>query len=159
MLKYLTAVFCICVLVGCKKDLNYIYAFNLNGVSEKGDTYTATYRFDTVAALHEFAGNFYIGSQADSNYVQLSFSGSNYITAGTYYTGIVNPGNTVCSFAYNKGHVYYTNVSGILEILQIDTGLHVMKGNFQFKAVNTQNSADTVVINNGGFSGVKYDIQ
>ena len=156
---YFMVALSICLLAGCKKDLNYSYAFNLNGVAEHGDNYTAVYHLDTVAALQEFAAEFYIGNSTDTNYVQLSFSGDHYITPGTYYTGITNAGNTICSFAYNKRHTYYSNVSGILEILQMDTVHHFLKGNFQFKAVNNMNSADTVFITNGGFAGMKYTIQ
>ena len=158
MLKYLTLLIVVCLIAGCKKDLNYIYAFNLNGTAEHGNSYTATYQFDTTAALREFAANFYIGSFTDTNYVQISFSGNNYITPGTYYSGITNPGNTVCSFAYNNLHKYYSNVSGIIEILQIDTTLHIIKGNFQFKAVSNSNLADTAYITNGSFASVKYSI-
>lgn len=159
MYKYLIVLIAICLIAGCKKDLNYNYAFNLNGVAEHGDNYTATYRFDTVAALREFAADFYIGNVVDTNYVEISFSGNTYITVGTYYTGITNPGNTVCSFAYINMHKYYSNVSGILEIVQIDTMLHTLKGNFQFKAVSNINSADSVVVTNGGFAGIKYVVQ
>lgn len=159
MNKYLIALLTICVISGCKKDLSYNYAFNLNGVAEHGDNYTAAYHLDTVAALQEFVANFYIGSVTDTNYVQMSFSGNSYIAPGTYYTGITNPGNTVCSFAYNNKHTYYTNVSGILEILQMDTVLHTLKGNFQFKAVNTIHFTDSVTITNGGFAAIKYVVQ
>ena len=159
MFKYLILLAGICVFAGCKKDLNYIYAFNLNGVAERGDNYTANYHFDTVAGLQEFVANFYIGSMSDTNYVQLSFSGNNYITAGTYYSGIINPGNTVCSFAYNNLHTYYTNVSGILQITQMDTIGHILKGNFQFRAVSNANQADSALITNGSFESVQYQIQ
>jgi hypothetical protein len=159
MIKYLTLLLCICILACCKKDLNYIYAFSLNGIAEQGNNYSATYHYDTTAALQEFAANFYIANVTDTNYVQISFSGNNYITPGTYYSGIINPGNTMCSFAYNNKHKYYTNVSGILQITQIDTNLRILKGNFQFKAVNTQSPFDTAVVSNGGFAAVKYLIQ
>jgi hypothetical protein len=159
MIKYLTLLLGLCMIAGCKKDLNYIYAFNLNGVAEHGNSYSATYHFDTASALQEFAANFYIGSMSDTNYVQISFSGNNYITPGTYYTGVINPGNTICSFAYNNLHTYYTNVSGILQVVQIDTIGHILKGNFQFKAVSNLNASDTVVISNGSFESVKYQIE
>ena len=159
MIKNLALLLLICFAAGCKKDLSYIYAFNLNGVAERGNNYSATYQYDTAAGLHEFAANFYIGNMTDTNYVQVSFSGNGYIAPGTYYSGITNPGNTVCSFAYNNMHTYYSNVTGILEIVQIDTVLRSLKGNFQFKAVSNANYNDTVIVTNGGFSGVKYIIQ
>ena len=159
MTRVLFLLISISFLAGCKKDLSDSYAFYLNGVSERGNNYTATYHLDTAAELQEFAANFYIGNVIDTNYVQISFSGNNYITPGTYYTGITNPGNTVCSFAYNKGHNYYTNVSGILEIRQSDTIGRSLKGNFQFKAVSTINTADTIVVANGAFAGIRYNIQ
>ena len=143
-------------LAGCKKDLNYNYAFNVNGVSCNGDNYSAYYRYDTVALLHEFVADFYIGKVTDTNYVEISFSGNGYIIPGDYYTGITNPGNTLCSFAYVKNHLYYTNVSGIIQILQADTIGHVLKGNFQFIA---DNSGDTVKVTNGSFAGIRYVIQ
>jgi hypothetical protein len=156
MIKYLILFLGLCIIAGCKKDLNYIYAFNVNGVARHGNNYTATYHFDTAASLQEFAANFYIGNASDTNYVQISFSGNGYITPGTYYSGIINPGNTVCSFAYNNLHNYYSNVSGILQIVQIDTVGHILKGNFQFKAVSNVNSSDTAVITNGSFASVQY---
>jgi len=159
MNKYLIALLALCLISACKKDLSYNYAFYLNGVSEHGDNYTALYHLDTIAQLQEFAANFYIGNVSDTNYVQVSFSGNSYIAPGTYYTGITNPGNTVCSFAYNIKRTYYTNVSGILEILQIDTALHTLKGNFQFKAVNNAHSSDSVNVTNGAFSAIKYVVQ
>ena len=119
----------------------------------------AAYNYDTVARLQEFAANFYIGAVADSNYVQVSFSGNNYIVPGTYYSGVTNPYNTTCSFAYVKNHIYYANVTGILQILQIDNVGHNVKGNFQFSAANTTNANDTVIISNGAFSGINYIIQ
>ncbi len=159
MKKYLALLLGLCLIAGCKKDLNYNYAFNLNGVAERGDNYSATYHFDTVAGLQEFVANFYIGNISDTNYVQISFSGNHYILPGTYYTGIINPGNTVCSFAYNNFHTYYSNVTGILQVVQIDTVGRSLKGNFQFKAVNNVNNADSVVVSNGSFESVKYQIE
>ena len=159
MKKRLFLVIILTALAGCKKDLTYSYAFNIDGVSYHGENYSAAYRLDTVAALQEFATDFYIGNATDTNYVQVSFSGNNYIAVGTYYTGITNANNTVCSFAYNKGHTYYANTSGVLQILQIDTIGHSIKGNFQFSAVNNNNSADTVHVSNGAFSGIRYTSQ
>ena len=159
MKKCLILIIILTAITGCKKDLTYSYAFNVNGVAYHGDNYTAVYRLDTVAALQEFASDFYIGNATDTNYVQVSFSGNNYIAVGTYYTGITNANNTVCSFAYNKGHTYYANTSGVLQILQIDTIAHAMNGNFQFNAVNNNNSADTVRVSNGAFSGIRYTTQ
>jgi hypothetical protein len=154
--KYLIVLFGLCVMAGCKKELSYSYAFNVGATAYKGNNYTATYQYDTAARLQEFAANFYIGNVTDTNYVQVSFSGNSYIVPGTYYTGVVNPYNTTCSFAYVKNHVYYANVSGILQIVEIDNVGHTIKGNFQFSAANT---IDTVVISNGAFSGINYVIQ
>ena len=159
MKKYLIVLLVLCAIAGCKKALNYSYAFDVDATLDKGNNYTAIYQYDTVARLQEFAANFYVGSIADSNYVQVSFSGNNYVVPGTYYSGIVNPYNTRCSFAYLKNHIYYANVTGILQISQIDIAGHNVKGNFQFSAVNTTNTTDTVVISNGAFSGINYVIQ
>ena len=156
MKKLLSIVFAICCVAGCKKDLSYRYGFNVNGVACQGNSYSAYYHYDTVAALNEFASDFYIGNVADTNYVQLSFSGSGYIAPGVYYSGVTNPGNTQCSFAYVKNHLYYTDVSGIIEVTQIDTVAHNVKGNFQFSAAN---AGDTVHVTNGSFAGIKYIIQ
>ena len=156
MNRLLILLLCLCAISGCKKDLNYNYAFNLNGTAYNGNNYTAFYQFDTAASLHEFVADFYIGNVTDTNYVQVSFSGNGYIAPGTYYTGIINPGNTVCAFAYNKSHKYYTNVSGIMQILEADTIRHVLKGNFQFTAAN---SGDTVSVTNGSFAGINYVIE
>ena len=153
MFPILLAIYC---LSGCKKDLSYSYGFSVNGVGCQGNTYSAYYKYDTVATLNEFAADFYIGNVADTNYVQISFSGNGYIMPGVYYSGVTNPGNTQCSFAYNKNHLYYTDVSGIIEILQIDTVAHKIKGNFQFSAANAR---DTVRVTNGSFAGIKYLIQ
>lgn len=159
MNKFLAVLVCLGLFTGCKRPLNYNYAFDVNGTTERGNTYTAIYQFDTAAALKEFAADFYIGSPVDTNYVQVSFSSNNYIMPGTYYTGITNAENTVCSFAYNNKHTYYSNVTGILQITRIDTVLHNLKGSFQFKAVNTTNYADTVNVTDGGFSGINYVTQ
>jgi hypothetical protein len=156
MKKIIALLLCLCLLAGCKKDLNYNYAFNVNAVACNGDNFTAFYRYDTAASLREFVADFYVGKVTDTNYVEVSFSGNEYIVPGDYYTGITNPGNTLCSFAYIKNHVYYTNVSGILQILQDDTVGHVLKGNFQFTAAN---SGDTVKITNGSFAGIRYVVQ
>lgn len=159
MTRFLILFLFITLAAGCKKDLSTRYAFDLNGVTYRGDNYNATYHLDTLSGLQEFAANFYIGNITDTNYVQVSFSGSRFIGPGTYYSGITNPYSTVCSFAYNKSHTYYTNVTGIVQITQIDTIGHNMKGSFQFKAVNTLNSTDTVWVTNGGFSGINYVIE
>ena len=151
--------FVLSAIAGCKKELTYSYAFDVSGTADRGNNYNAYYQFDTAAGLQEFAANFYIGSAVDSNYVQISFSGNNYIVPGTYYSGIVNPNNTICSFAYVNNHVYYANVTGIVQILQNDNVAHTIKGNFQFSAVNTTNTNDTVIISNGAFSGINYVIQ
>jgi hypothetical protein len=156
--RVLILILCVLTMAGCKKELSYKYAFNLNGTAYRGDTYTASYDLDTVAGLREFVADFYIGKITDTNYVQVSFSGNNYVTPGTYYSGILNPGNTLCSFAY-VNHVYYTNITGIVQISQIDTVARNLSGSFQFKAVSNANSADSVVVTNGGFSGVNYIIQ
>ncbi len=156
MKKLLPIILTFCCLIGCKKDLSYSYGFIVNGVAHQGNTYSAYYLYDTVAALNEFAADFYIGNVTDTNYVQVSFSGNGYILPGVYYSGVTNPGNTQCSFAYNKNHLYYTDVSGIIEILQIDTVAHKIKGNFQFSAAN---AGDTVHVTNGSFAGIKYIIQ
>ena len=159
MKKYILLFIALGLLGGCKKELSYNFAFNLNGTTYRGDNYSATYNLDTVAGLREFAADFYIGNTSDTNYVQVSFSGSNYILPGTYYSGITNVNNTHCSFAYNKNHVYYNNVTGIVEILQIDTVGHKIKGNFQFKAASSIGAADTVMVTNGAFSGISYSVQ
>jgi hypothetical protein len=143
-------------MAGCKKSLNYNYAFNVNGSAYQGDNYTAVYQYDTAAALWELAANFYINSAVDTNYVQVSFSGNHYITPGTYYSGVTYGSNTLCSFAYNKGHNYYSVVSGIVQIVQADTIGHVLKGNFQFTAANM---GDTINISNGAFAGINYVIE
>ena len=154
--KLLLIVLVICCLLGCKKDLSYSYAFSVNGVACQGNAYSAYYHYDTVAALNEFSADFYIGNVTDTNYVQVSFSGNGYIMPGVYYSGITNPGNTQCSFSYTKNHLYYTDVSGIIEITQIDTTVHKIKGNFQFSAAN---AGDTAHVTNGSFAGIKYIVQ
>jgi hypothetical protein len=159
MLRYLLLLLMFCTIAGCKKELSYSYAFSVGGTAYNGYNYFAYYKFDTTAALHEFAANFYFGNAADSNYVQVSFSGNNYVVPGTYYSGVVNPNNTVCSFAAYQSHVYYSNVSGIVQVQQIDTVGHNIKGNFQFNAVSTVNASDTLVITNGAFSGIHYVIE
>lgn len=159
MKKYILLFLGLGLLGACKKELSYNFAFILNGVTYRGDNYSATYNLDTVAGLREFAADFYIGSTSDTNYVQVSFSGNSFIAPGTYYSGVNNINNTQCSFAYNKNHVYYNNVSGIVEILQIDTISHKIKGNFQFKAVSSVNAADTVRVTNGAFSAINYHVQ
>ena len=156
MNRILILLLCLGTLAGCKKSLNYNYAFNVNGTPCQGNNYTAIYQYDTAASLWELAANFYINSSIDTNYVQISFSGNNYITPGTYYTGAVYGGNTMCSFAYNKRHTYYSAVAGIIQILQADTIEHVLKGSFQFTAANL---GDTITISNGAFAGINYVIQ
>jgi len=147
------------ILSGCKKDLNYRYAFDVNGALCQGNNYTAFYQYDTAAGLHEFVADFYIGSVSDTNYVQLSFSGNNYITVGTYYSGITNPGNTVCSFGYYKNHIYYNNIIGIVQVTQSDTVAHSLKGSFQFSALSNVNPSDSVQVTNGAFAGINYVIE
>ncbi len=145
-------------MAGCKKELSYSYAFDIGATPYRGNTYTANYQYDTAANLQEFAANFYIGSATDSNDVQVSFSGSNYVVPGTYYSGVVNPYNTTCSFAYFKNHIYYANVTGIVQILQADNVGHTLSGNFQFTAVNTSNTYDTIIVSNGAFSNITYSV-
>lgn len=159
MNRYLILLLVLCFITGCKKNLSYSYAFNVNGVVCRGDNYTAVYHLDTAAALQEFAANFYVGNVTDTTYVQVSFSGNNYVVPGTYYSGIINPYNTICSFAYNKNHTYYSNVTGLVQITQIDTVAHKLRGSFQFRAVSNVNANDTVTITNGGFSGINYIIE
>jgi hypothetical protein len=158
MKKYLFLLLALCAIPGCKKPLSYNYAFDISGTVYQGNNYTAYYQYDTAARLYEFAADFYIGPVVDTNYVQVSFSGNSYIVAGNYYSGVVNPYNTTCSFAYVKNHVYYSNVSGIVQILQIDTVGHSIKGNFQFKASSSA-PGDSVIVTNGAFSGINYVVQ
>ncbi len=159
MKKYILLLLALGLLGACKKELSYSFAFILDGNTYRGYNYTATYNLDTVAGLREFAADFYIGNFSDTNYVQVSFSSNNFVAPGIYYSGVNNINNTQCSFAYYKNHVYYNNVNGIVEILQIDTIGHKIKGNFQFKAVSSINARDSAIVTNGAFTGIRYTVQ
>jgi hypothetical protein len=157
-MKWLMLLGVICIAItGCNKELSYSYAFNINGVAYNANTYTATYHYNTTTLQWEFTGNYFIGNSADSNFVQIYFSGNQIISPGTYYTGVTNPYNTTCGFAYVKNRILYSSTSGILEITQIDTSGKKIKGNFQFAAAQA-NTADTLQITNGSFAN-QYKIQ
>jgi hypothetical protein len=149
---------CFMFLPGCKKDVFYNYAFNLNGVAENGYNYAASYHRDTAAGLFEFAAEFYVGAMANNNYVQISFAGPNHIPPGIYYTGVPYNGNT-CSFAYNNDTINYQAISGTLQIKSIDTVQRKMAGIFAFTAVSNLNYHDTASITTGAFANIVYTTQ
>jgi hypothetical protein len=147
------------IAASCKKKPDYAYAVYLNGISEKGYNYTASYHYDSISGLQQFNSKLLLNTSANNNYVQVNFSSLHYIVPGTYYTAIGNARQTTCSFGYNIDTIFYASVSGILQVTQIDTVNHKVTAHFQFVAVSDLNSADTITATEGIFDNITYKVQ
>ena len=154
MKKKVTVFFvCLLLLASCIKQetITTIFTFSSNGVQVSGNTYTASYKRDSVSGSHNFTANLYVGAKSNNNYIQINYSGAGYITPGTYNNGGI--------FSYIVDSTTYSETTGSLTISQIDTIAHKMSGNFQFSALNPAVTPSSLTITNGSFTALAYQVQ
>ncbi len=115
MKKYILLFIALGLLGGCKKELSYNFAFNLNGTTYRGDNYSATYNLDTVAGLREFAADFYIGNTSRLNMRMTFHGGALFYVEPDYY------GNDLRRISVSPNVVYMQQG----EFKQLNTGMYV----------------------------------
>ena len=153
-MRYFYALFMVSLLVaGCKKEATptYAYTFTANASNFSGNVYDASYIRDSVSGKLKFDAKFYIGAKTDYRYIELKFSGNNYIDTGSY--------TNVGPLTYNRdGHTYIEQY-GTYTINKLDTANQLISGTFQFTGYCSIETILYMNVTNGVFTNVKYVTQ
>ena len=153
-MKYFCALIVVLFLAaGCKKEATptYAYTFTANASDFSGNAYDASYLSDSATGKLKFDAKFYIGAKTDARFVELKFSGNNYVDTGTY--------NNNGALSYSRDGFLYLEQYGSYHIGKLDTANKLISGTFQFTGFCSVQSVLYMNVTNGVFTDVKYVTQ
>ena len=155
MKQFCFLVICLLLIAACKKTSdqpgNYAYSFTDNGFQFTGNAYTASYKLDSVSGNLIFQALFYKGTPSDSQFINLTFSGNNYIDTGTYS----NAGSLTYRDGGFRGYLYSEDY-GTFGITKLDTANHLISGTFQFRGVCSLEAVLFQNVSGGVFTNIAY---